>query len=169
MGGFVTSLGPECNTSVAIPIPVLDDAILAGLLITNNRIPLPVADVRDRVPFASSSYADVWDGTDAVITSVPEACLRCELCEAAELCPTGAIDTGRTIDRRLCVNCGTCVGECPGNVFCGNLGELDVENRKIPITLRQSDRSRALQLCEHLRDLILEKQFSLTGKSEDLR
>ena len=57
MGGFVTSTGPECNTSVAIPIPVLDDTVLDGLRITNKGIPLPVADVSDRIPFATASYA----------------------------------------------------------------------------------------------------------------
>jgi putative methanogenesis marker 16 metalloprotein len=169
MGGFVTSLGPECLTSVAIPIPVLDDVTLASLLITNDRIPLPVADVRDRVPFASTTYANVWDGTDAVITASPDACLRCESCEAAANCPTGAIGPERTIDTRVCVNCGTCVRVCPGSVFSGNLGALHIDNRTIPVSLRQSDRSRALRLCNHLRDLILEKQFSLVGKAEDIR
>ena len=169
MGGFVTSLGPECNTSVAIPIPVLDDATLVNLLITNDKIPLPVADVRDRIAFASASYADVWDGTDAVITSSPDACLKCESCEAAASCPTGAIGPERTIDTTRCVNCGTCVRVCPGTVFSGRLGVLHVENREIPVSLRQSDRSRALRLCEHLKALILEKQFSLTGKVEDCR
>ncbi|MEI7856542.1 MAG: methanogenesis marker 16 metalloprotein [Methanomicrobiales archaeon] len=168
MGGFVTSLGPECNTSVAIPIPVLDDAVLAGLRITNDGIPLPVADVRDRVPFATACYADVWDGTDSVISFSPGTCIQCETCTSAQSCPTGAITPQAGIDTVLCVNCGTCVRECPGGAFSGNLGALPVNSTKVPITLRQSDRARALRLCTHLKDLILNRKFSITGKVEDL-
>jgi putative methanogenesis marker 16 metalloprotein len=168
MGGFVTSTGPECNTSVAIPIPVLDNAVLDGLSITNNRIPLPVADVSDRVPFATASYADVWDGTDAVIAFSRDACVQCDPCPAAQACPAGAITPQEGVDPLSCVNCGTCVRECPGNAFSANLGSLPVGTRKVPITLRQSDRARALLLCGHLKSLILDRKFSLAGKVEDL-
>jgi putative methanogenesis marker 16 metalloprotein len=168
MGGFITSTGPECNTSVAIPIPVLDDAVLSGLRITNARIPLPVADVADRVPFATASYADVWDGTDPVVIFSRDACVECDPCQAAQVCPTGAITRQEGIDPLACVNCGTCIRECPGNAFSANLGSLPVGTWNVPITLRQSDRARALQLCGHLKDLILDRKFSLTGKVEDL-
>jgi putative methanogenesis marker 16 metalloprotein len=168
MGGFVTSLGPECNTSVAIPIPVLDDDVLARLRITNDCIPLPVADVRDRVPFATASYADVWDGTDPVITFSSDTCVRCDSCQAALSCPTRAITLPGGIDPLLCVNCGTCVSECCGGAFSANLGILPVGTTKVPIMLRQSDRARALRLCEHLKHLILDRKFSLTGKVEDI-
>ena len=169
MGGILTSIGPECNTSVAIPIPVLDDTILKNLLITNRQIPLPVADVRDRVPFAKTSYADIWDGTDATISVTPESCIRCEPCTAADICPAGAITPGPGIDAGRCVNCGTCVRECPGGVFTGRLGALTMDSRKVPVTLRQSDRARALRLCEHLKMLILDRKFTLTPKTEDLK
>ena len=168
MGGFVTSTGPECTTSVAIPIPVLNDRVLDGLRITNSGIPLPVADVADRVPFAAASYADVWDGTDLVIVFSRDACIQCETCTAAQVCPTGAISPQAGIDLLACVNCGTCVGECPGNAFSANLGSLPVGTRNVPITLRQSDRARALRLCERLKTLILDRKFSLTEKVEDL-
>jgi len=168
MGGVRTSLGPECNTSVAIPIPVLDDSILKNLLVTNREIPLPVADVRDRVAFATASYADVWNGTDAVIRFSPESCSRCEPCGAAAACPAGAITPETGIDAAVCVNCGTCVQECPGGAFAGRLGALSFDNRKIPVTLRQSDRARALRLCEDLKTRILNRKFNLTVKTEDL-
>jgi putative methanogenesis marker 16 metalloprotein len=168
MGGFVTSTGPECNTSVAIPIPVLDDTVLDGLRITNKGIPLPVADVSDRVPFTTASYADVWDGTDTAIVFSRDACVRCNPCTAAQACPTGAITPQEGIDPLACVNCGTCVRECPANAFFANLGSLPVGTGKVPITLRQSDRARALLLCEHLKTLILDRKFSLTEKVEDL-
>ncbi|MDD1682001.1 MAG: methanogenesis marker 16 metalloprotein [Methanoregula sp.] len=168
MGGFVTSAGPECNTSVAIPFPVLDDTVLDGLRITNKGIPLPVADVSDRIPFTTASYADVWDGTDLAIIFSGDSCVQCNPCAAAQVCPTGAITPLEGIDLLRCVNCGTCVRECPANAFSANLGSLPVGSRNVPITLRQSDRARALRLCTHLKDLILDRKFSLTGKMEDL-
>ncbi len=169
MGGFVTSTGPECNTSVAIPIPVLDDMVLDGLRITNKGIPLPVADVSDRIPFATASYADVWDGTDPAIIFSRNACIQCDPCAAAQACPTGAITPQEGIDPLACVNCGTCVRECPAHAFSANLGSLPIGTRRVPITLRQSDRARAQLLCEHLKTLILDRKFSLTEKVEDLR
>jgi putative methanogenesis marker 16 metalloprotein len=168
MGGFVTSAGPECNTSVAIPIPVLDDTVLDGLRITNKGIPLPVADVSDRLPFATASYADVWDGTDPGVVFSRDVCTQCDPCMAAQACPTGAISPQEGIDPLRCVNCGTCVRECPANAFSANLGSLPVGTRQVPITLRQSDRARALALCTYLKDLILDRKFSLTRKVEDL-
>lgn len=168
MGGFVTSTGPECNTSVAIPIPVLDDAVLDGLRIMNNGILLPVADVADRVPFATATYADVWDGTDPAVVFTSDSCIQCSQCTAAQACPAGAITLPEGIDPLRCVNCGTCLRECPGGAFSANLGSLPVGIRNVPITLRQSDRARALRLCEHLKTLILDRKFSLTEKSEDL-
>ncbi len=168
MGGFVTSSGPECLTSIAIPIPVLDDKILSSLLVRNEDIPLPVADIGDRVPFTASHYGEVWDETDLTITFVVDACIHCDACEAAAYCPAGAITPGEGIDPARCVNCGTCVSVCPGNAFRGNLGAMSIEGKRIPITLRQSDRARALRLCEYLQSLILEKKFRITGKMENL-
>jgi len=61
-----------------------------------------------------------------------------------------------------------CVRECPGGAFSGNLGTLVFDNRKVPVILRQSDRARALRLCEDLKDRILTGRFTLTEKTEDL-
>jgi putative methanogenesis marker 16 metalloprotein len=168
MGGFVTSLGPECTSSVAIPIPVLNEQILSQLLVTNEEIPLPVSDISDRVPFATSHYGKVWNETDLTITYSPDSCIRCDACEAAGYCPTGAITPHIGINPGLCVNCGTCVVVCPGGAFHGNLGNALIGEREVAITLRQSDRARALRLCEYLKDLILDKKFQVTGKLEDL-
>jgi putative methanogenesis marker 16 metalloprotein len=168
MGGFVTSLGPECTTSVAIPIPVLDETILSQVMVTNGEIPLPVSDINDRVPITTSHYGEVWNGTDLTITYSPDSCIRCETCEAAGYCPTGAITPHIGINPGLCVNCGTCVMVCPEGAFHGNLGKVHIGQDRVPVTLRQSDRARALRLCEHLKDLILEKKFQIAGKLEDL-
>jgi putative methanogenesis marker 16 metalloprotein len=168
MGGFVTSEGPECTTSVAIPIPVLDDRILGTLLVTNDRIPLPLSDIRDRAPFALSHYGEVWNSTDGTITYYPESCVQCEPCEAAEICPTGAITPGEGIDPLRCVHCGTCVQVCPGGAYTGKLGSVSLDGRPVPITLRQSSRVRGLAICDHLKALILEGKFLVTGKTGDL-
>ena len=168
MGGFITSAGPECNTSVAIPVPVLDDSVIRNLLVTNAEIPLPIADVRDRVPFATATYADVWDGPGAVISHAKESCLKCETCIVAAVCPAGAFDPDKGIDAARCVNCGTCIHECPGDAFTGSLGEIPVDGHRVPIILRQSDRARALRLCEELKQRILGGHFTLTSKTEDL-
>jgi putative methanogenesis marker 16 metalloprotein len=168
MGGFVTSDGPECITSVGIAIPVLDDGILDSLLVTNTGIPLPIADIQGRTTFASSHYGEVWDNTDLTISYTPEACLRCEPCQAADLCPARAIIPGEGIDPLRCVHCGTCVQECIGNAFSANLGTITVNGRPVPITCRQSSRKHALEICSHLKELILEGRFTITGKTEDL-
>jgi putative methanogenesis marker 16 metalloprotein len=168
MGGFITAEGPECTTSVAIPIPVLNDEILQNLLVTNARIPLPVSNIQDRVPFALSHYGEVWDNTDGTITYSPESCVQCDPCEAEAICPTGAITPGEGIDPQRCVHCGTCIQVCPGGAFTGSLGSVTVDGRQVPITLRQSSRERALQLCDYLKTLILEGTFEIAGKSEDL-
>ena len=168
MGGFVTSDGPECCTSVAVPIPVTDDAILDNLLVTNTRVPLPIADIRDRVPFAASHYGEVWDGTDVSISISPESCLECDPCEAAAACPAAAITPGGGIDPLRCVHCGTCIQVCTGGVYSARLGSVTLEGRQVPITLRQSSRVRALAACERLKSLILAGKFLLAGKTGDL-
>jgi putative methanogenesis marker 16 metalloprotein len=168
MGGFVTSEGPECTSSVAVPIPVLDDNVLRNLLITNAAIPLPLSDIQDRIPFATSNYGEVWDSTDGRITYSPESCIRCDPCEAAEACPAGAIIPGAGIDPLRCVQCGTCIRVCAGGAFRGELGSVTICDRKVPITLRQSSRERALQICDHLRELILDKEFFIVGKTGNL-
>ena len=168
MGGFVTADGPECITSVAIPIPVFDDAILRSLLVTNTMIPLPISDILDRTPFAASHYGEVWDTTDTIITYAPESCLQCEPCQAAAICPVNAIIPGERIDPLRCVHCGTCIQECIGGAFSGKMGDVTVNSRSIPITLRQSSRENALKICNHLKSLILEGKFRITGKCGDL-
>jgi len=168
MGGFVTSDGPECITSVAIPIPVLDDAILNSLLVTNAGIPLPISDIQNRTVFATSHYGEVWDHTDLAITYTPEACLQCEPCQAAAICPTRAIIPGERIDPLRCVHCGTCLRECIGDAFSGNLGDITIEGRPVPITCRQSSQKHALEICSYLKALVLEGRFTITGKTEDL-
>lgn len=168
MGGFITSAGPECLTSLAAPIPVLDQAALNPLLILDAQVNLPIAGISDRIGCASSKYSEVWEGTDHQIHNDPLGCMHCETCRAAVLCPTGAIDPGAVIDRDRCVNCGTCVQVCPGVAFSGTLGAVTYEGKGVPITLRQSDRVRGARLCRQLKEQIQAGTFSLTGKVDSL-
>jgi putative methanogenesis marker 16 metalloprotein len=169
LGGMKTSHTPECLTSLAIPIPVLDNEVLGNLLITNERIPVPITDVKGRIPCGGATYAEVWGGTDSRVQNDPSRCIRCGECPAEAECPTGAITRDFVIDRSRCINCGTCVQLCPAGAFTANLGNLTFCNAKVPITLRQSDRVRAEELCERLKTRILEGAFLLSEKSGEIR
>ncbi|KAF1078786.1 methanogenesis marker 16 metalloprotein [Methanogenium sp. MK-MG] len=164
MGGFVTAHGPECLTSVAIPLPVLSADDIIRLSVTDDQISLPVADINDRVPFSAASYADVWQQTDFTVQVDPLRCLFCGPCTAAEACPTKAVMMGGGIMRSRCVACGTCVHTCPNGVYTMDAGALHLQDDSeaaVPIVLRQSDRSRAEALCEHLRVQLQRGEFLL--------
>ena len=53
MGGFVTSAGPECICSWAVPIPVTSKTILHEIARQDKDITLPVMDVNTRQPYRS--------------------------------------------------------------------------------------------------------------------
>lgn len=161
MGGFITSDGPECLTSVAAAIPVLDSASLEGLMVLDEDISLPVADIRDRQPIRESDYGRIWRGTDRGVRIHPDRCQDCTPCNARIICPVGAIGEGHTIDRSLCLACGACASACEGGVFGINLGAIQIGEGEIPVTLRQSDRTRAERLCRRLADQIREGSFYL--------
>lgn len=160
-GGFVTSAGPECITAIATAIPVLDRAALDALSVLDEGIPLPVADINDRRPFALADYGQVWQGTDRHVTYDIAACAFCEHCAAGAVCPTGAFMTGKGIDPGLCVSCGACASSCTGGAVQADLGAIALDGVRVPITLRQSDRNRAEALCADLRERILDRRFPI--------
>ena len=159
MGGFVTSAGPECLTSVAVALPVLDDADIARLSLLDEECSLPVSDIQTRAPLAETTYADIWQGTETAVTVRPEYCLFCGTCTAAEACPTRAIMMGGGIMHARCVACGTCVAACPNGVYAMEMGTVPVEGARVPVTLRQSDRNRAERICVYLKEEILAGVF----------
>ena len=161
MGGFITSDGPECLTSVAAAIPVLDTVSLESLMVLDEEIPLPVADISNRQPIGESDYGRIWRGTDRGVRIHPKRCQDCTPCTARSICPAEAIGEGHTIDYSLCLACGACASVCEKRVFSINLGTLDIFGNEIPVTLRQSDRTRAERLCRHLADRIREGCFFL--------
>lgn len=165
MGGFLTSAGPEVITSVAVPIPVLNEEVLADLeRALDETIELPVADISDRIPLAVASYAEVWRGNDLSVGYDPDRCVSCSfVCVAESYCPTGAISWGeKKIDERRCFACGACTVTCLGGAFTAELGHLTVSGLALPIIFRQSSRFRALALAEDLRARLLQGEFLLS-------
>jgi putative methanogenesis marker 16 metalloprotein len=161
MGGFNTSGGPECITSVALPIPVCDDLTIAALSVLNESIPLPILDIHEREVLGEASYADVWGRAGMRPLYLPGECRACPTCPAEEGCPTGAFTAGAGIDPLSCFGCGTCAELCQGGAAVLACGRISLRGRMIPITLRQSDLCRAHALCEDLKHLVLEGGFPL--------
>lgn len=165
MGGFVTSAGPECIGSWAVPIPVLNQSILKSIMQRDRDIPLTIMDVNLRQKIGKTTYGDVWDSVDLEVHLDPGRCAGCSRCTAEPACPMRAIsiENGRVLrHKELCFNCGLCVSQCSGGAFQGRLGAIRLGERTIPIQLRQSDRSRAMKLAERLKEAILDGSFRMT-------
>ncbi|MBR6496865.1 MAG: hypothetical protein IKT21_01250, partial [Methanomicrobium sp.] len=86
-----------------------------------------------------------------------------------------------------CISCGRCLTTCPGEVYSMNTGSITIkevisedisagikdgvgegikegieEGMTIPIKLRLSDRRRAEEICEILKEMIEDGEFTLT-------
>ncbi|MCJ7443709.1 MAG: methanogenesis marker 16 metalloprotein [Methanotrichaceae archaeon] len=172
MGGFVTSAGPECIGSWAVPIPVLNESILENIKKLDKELSLPIMDVNIRQVICTTNYEDVWGSTDLEIEFDPIKCINCTNCTVEPVCPMRAITLeGGQIsrDKERCFNCGLCTSQCIGGAFKGNLGTINFEGKKIPIILRQSDRARAIKLAEELKLDILDGSFRITKMVEHIR
>jgi ferredoxin len=169
MGGVVTSEGVEVLNAISIPIPVLDAEILDGLTgALDERLKLPVADVRDRIPFAEITYADVWSGRDlGVRFGEPKPGCGPE-CSSVRQCPVDAIRWDeRRIDTTRCIRCGACAVLCTHGTFSIDLGSAVVDGRRIPITYRTSDRVRAAELMQSLKAKLLSGEVRIGEKLMD--
>ncbi|MGC9444939.1 MAG: methanogenesis marker 16 metalloprotein [Candidatus Methanospirareceae archaeon] len=161
LGGFRTAAGPELWTSWAVPIPIVNQQVLETAKKLDEAIPLEVLDVNTRLPVGTITYADVW--RDSSMRFERSSCLECDTCQVADLCPTRAFDAQtKERDEDVCCNCGACVHLCMGGAFHGNLGVVTVAGRQVPVTVRQSDRKRAIKLAELLKQKIMEGTFTLT-------
>lgn len=165
VGGYKTGMGPEVFDSVAIPIPVLNEDILNNLKVLNKDIPLPVCDIHGRhLPIATIDYS-VWDNTDYRPTTNPENCFECIPCLPEIYCPVNAFKKDKTVDTDLCYGCGYCATVCPRGVPIINTGVVSFESgdklRKIPVTCRQSDKKRAIEIANDLKEAILDGSFKL--------
>ncbi len=162
MGGFITSTSPECITSIAVPIPVIDEEVFSNLKIMDEEVKLPIADIHDRIPFVESNYAAVWQNTDLEIHFDAGKCIGCDVCDVEKYCPTNAFSRSKGFDKHGCFNCGACIFLCPEGAFRGDLGRIKIYGKEIPITLRQSNRSKANELARKLKSQIVERDFLLT-------
>ncbi|MDD1758442.1 MAG: methanogenesis marker 16 metalloprotein [Methanotrichaceae archaeon] len=171
MGGFMTSAGPECIGSWAVPIPVLNESILENIKKLDRDISLPIMDVNLRETISKTNYGDVWDSTDLEVKFDPSKCINCKNCTVISVCPMRAIIAeGGKIKRGKdrCFNCGLCISQCIGEAFTGDLGEISFGGKKIPILLRQSDKARAIKLADLLKLQILDRSFKITQMVEHI-
>jgi putative methanogenesis marker 16 metalloprotein len=176
MGGFVTSAGPEIINTWAVPIPILHEGMLENILKLDKEIPLKLVDLAGRIPLCEITYGDVWDNVDLNIKYEPGKCINCRDCLVAEACPMGAVSRGETgtavRSQEFCFNCGLCVSRCRGKAFSANLGSVRCATggclRDIQITLRQSDRARAIIAAEELKEKILTGRFRLNEPVEKI-
>jgi putative methanogenesis marker 16 metalloprotein len=176
MGGFITSAGPECICSWALPIPVISKTILAEIARPDRDIVLPVNDVMSRTVIGQADYGDVWTNVDLEVEFAAEKCSGCSPCRAAEACPMRAIKSYTDGVRRseaLCFHCGLCATVCPSGVFSCQLGAIRLRTaagiaRTVPVVLRQSDRLRAVRLAEELKERILNGTFKMAKPVEHI-
>jgi putative methanogenesis marker 16 metalloprotein len=172
MGGVATSDGVEVLNSVSIPIPILDERILAAVVeCLDEKLPLPVADVSDRIPIGQITYADVWQGKDLSLHFDPaKTCAECQgECAAAKICPVDAIVwRERRVDPDKCIRCGACAIVCRNGAFQLELGSVHTLGATRPITFRTSDRGRAMELAESLKAKLLSGAFGIREKIWDI-
>lgn len=159
IGGFRTSEGPECLTSVAAAIPILDDAMLDDASVLDEDVTLPIADVADRIPVSNDDYGSVW-GDGAAISRDMTKCLHCSDCPADSSCPTDAFPSGEW-NMAKCISCGFCISRCRGKVFVAHMGSVDFNGNEVPIVIRQSSREKAEELCDLLKTKIMEGKWRM--------
>lgn len=161
VGGFRTSAGPEVWNSWAVPIPIVNERVLETAKRLDEEIKLSVLDVHTRLPVGEITYADVW--RDLQVRFDVRNCIKCKECQVASTCPMDAFDgLAREVNVDLCCNCGACVHSCHGEAFYCDLGTVTLSGRQIPVTLRQSDKKRALKMAVMLKNLILGGKFTLS-------
>lgn len=178
MGGFKTSYGVEITNGVAIPFPVTTQETLDGLArCLDERIPLHVADMGDRIGLTDLTYADIWKGAKLEVEFDPDRCICCSFqCAAEYYCPMGAISwKDKRIDEDLCFSCGACTANCLGGAFRGkggepgNMGTVRLFDRDVPIIFRQSNRFRSQRLATHLKEILDKGEFLLTDSDLELK
>lgn len=165
IGGYKTGQGGEVYDTVAIPIPVINEEVYNNLLITDEEVKLPVAEIKGRhLPVGETNYYELWKDYDLRPQYDRTACSKCDRCTVENVCPTSAF-TDERINPALCFGCGLCAHYCRNDAFSMNTGEVDLEingeNVNIPIVCRQSDRLRGNKLSQKLKKLIESNEFKL--------
>ena len=169
VGGFNTSAGPDVFCSWAIPIPILNERVLARASRTDDQIPLPIVDVNGRQLLGYARYSDVWTKGYRTLKHSKKVCADCAQCQVADNCPTGAFKAFQGIDLKKCVRCGVCLTICPRGALQGDLGAIELGELRIPVTLRQSDRYNAERLTRDLKKSIEKGEFSLSSPVQAIK
>jgi len=172
MGGFRTLGGVEVTSSVAVPLPIIDQQILDDISkCLDENIPLHLTDMGDRYVVTDIDYG-IYSGTKFEIEFDPDRCLYCGFqCPVEYYCPRGAFSwKDKRIDEKYCFNCGACTANCLGGAFKGKgdipkgyvasvyVPELDSE---LYVMIRQANRHQAELLCEHLKETMEKGEFLL--------
>jgi putative methanogenesis marker 16 metalloprotein len=173
MGGFKTSYSPDVISTWAVPIPITNEEVLKTASITDDQIEIPVVNVFGREVLGTAHFSDVWLRDGLMVKYNKNRCkeLRggCKdengnfICPPQKLCPLDAFTLDESIDYKKCYYCGTCVAFCLQKEVClGNLGQVAIGDKKIPIVLRHSDRIRAEKLAKKLKADLLSSTFTLS-------
>ncbi len=165
LGGYKTGQGGEVYDTVAIPIPVLNEEIYNNLLVTDEDIKLPLAEIKGRhLPVGVTNYKEMWEGYDLRPQYDHSKCSNCDSCTIERICPTNAF-ANKKLNPALCFGCGICAHYCTNDAFNMNTGDVDLEinnkNVNVPIVCRQSDRLRGNRLSNKLKKLIETQEFTL--------
>lgn len=165
LGGFKTGQGGEVYDTVSIPIPVLSEEIYNNLLVKDEDIVLPVADIKGRhLPLGNTNYYEMWKDYDLRPQFDGSGCGKCDKCRVEEVCPTNAFKNGK-LNIAHCFGCGMCAHHCRQGAFTMNTGDVDLEiggsSVNVPIICRQSDRLRGNKLSLKLKKMIENKEFKL--------
>lgn len=165
IGGFKTGQGGEVYDTVAVPIPVLNEEIYDNLLVRDEDIDLPVADIKGRhLPLDNTNYKEMWEDYDLRPKFNSSACDKCDKCAVEEVCPTNAFKNER-LNLTYCFGCGMCAHHCRHDAFDMDTGDVDLNingnDVNVPIICRQSDRLRANKLSLKLKKMIENKEFKL--------
>ncbi|AMD17517.1 hypothetical protein TL18_05465 [Methanobrevibacter sp. YE315] len=165
LGGFKTGQGGEVYDTVAIPIPVLNEEIYNNLLVTDDKVDIPVSDIKGRhLPLDETNYAELWADNDLRPQYDRTKCSKCDSCIVEEICPTNAFKNER-LNLTYCFGCGMCANYCRHDAFDMKTGSVDLNindnDVTIPIICRQSDRLRANKLSLKLKKMIQNQEFKL--------
>lgn len=170
VGQFITSLGPEPFSTIAIAIPITDKEVLEEVKKIDEVVQLPIADVNNREVIGFDNYAKVWQGTDLEVSYDKGVCEACQMspCPVVLYCPTEAFTGKGNLVKHKCFECGACTWICPRGAFKARLGSITLGGVEIPIKLRQSCRKKAETLSEYLKKLIESREFYISEPSDKI-
>ncbi len=179
MGGFKTSTSPEVITSYAIPIPIINEEVFKSACSTDDLIELPIVDVQGRDPLGKARFSEVWKRDGIFVKYDKKKCAElrsgCKdkngnfICPPQSLCPMDAFKLDKEIDYKKCFYCGTCVAFCLQGVCHSDLGQVTLNDKKIPVVLRHSDRIRAEKLANKLKNDIISGEFELSEPVDKIK